>query len=130
MWNESREPVKTVRNICKRGMVVDSYWGLNQSVFGTVTIYELYGKIHREDGPARIVKYDDGEFIEEYMINGSHHRYGGPAYIDFDGQHSYYIHGSLVDDLVLTWMAERDYEWETMNEQEKWELELFMRSLG
>jgi hypothetical protein len=37
--------------------------------------YNEYDQLHREDGPA--VEYANG--IEEWWINGSRHRIGGPA---------------------------------------------------
>lgn len=58
------------------------------------------------------------------------HRYGGPAVTLENGSLLYYVHGYLVTDDANEWLAERYYVWETTNEQEKWELGIFMRSLG
>lgn len=117
-------PTKYERQVLK---IEDS-----KPISGILTAYRLShinSTLHREDGPAWSVKYDDGDYIEEYVIRGNNHRYGGPAYYDPKGYSSYFIHGECVDDIVLPWLGERGYEWETMTDVEKWELELFMRSI-
>lgn len=38
-------------------------------------------------------------------------------------------YGKNMTTKVELWLNERDYVWETMSEQEKWELEMFMRVL-
>ena len=92
--------------------------------------YELPdGSLHREDGPAYIVEYDDGEYVEEWFYDGHEHRYGGPAVQYLSGNMNYFIHGINVSVEVIDWLKEHDYEWETMSDIEKWELEMFMRSL-
>jgi len=52
--------------------------------------YKLNGKRHREDGPAVIYYYENGNIkIEYYYINGNSHRENGPADI------WYYENGSI-----------------------------------
>lgn len=85
---------------------------------------------HKEDGPAFVREYDDGTYTEAWYYENDLHRYGGPAKILRNGNKSYAVHGKYVSDEVHEWLSERYYKWETMNDQEKWELDLFMRSLG
>lgn len=97
----------------------------------TITHYALPdGRHHREDGPAWIVEYDDGAYAEEWLYNGKKHRYGGPAVTNEDNEKWYFVHGNPVNIKVAIWLSDRDYKWETMTDIEKWELEIFMRSLG
>ena len=58
---------------------------------GNVTIYQLNGKRHREDGPA--VEYANGD--KEYYINGERHRVNGPAIEYANGDKEYFISGKL-----------------------------------
>jgi hypothetical protein len=50
-------------------------------------IYDSFkraGELHREDGPACIVYYEDGTiYCEQYCINGMFHREVGPAFIKY-----------------------------------------------
>ena len=74
--------------------------------------YNLEGKLHREDGPAReyanggksyfindLRHREDGPAVEHadgykcYLINNKLHREDGPAIEDVDGYKSYYING-------------------------------------
>ena len=65
--------------------------------------YEVEGiGYHREDGPALSHVYDNGIITD---------------------------HGKFVTRKVEPWLNEHGYVWETMSDQEKWELEMFMRSL-
>jgi len=56
---------------------------------------------HREDGPALIKYYDNGNIeYEEYWINNIRHRLDGPAYIEYDETgkakyQDYYINGKF-----------------------------------
>ena len=54
--------------------------------------WKLYGKPHREDGPA--VEYQDGE--KHWFINGKHHRENGPAIEYPDGRKKWYIYGESI----------------------------------
>ena len=102
-----------------------------ETLHSTITAYRLEnGDHHREDGPAYIHEHANGDRYEAWAYNDETHRYGGPAITFEDGTHHYWIKGQGVNEAVENWLSERDYVWETMNEQEKWELELFMRSLG
>lgn len=48
------------------------------------------GQFHREDGPAEIICYDDGEtLLKAFWLNGFRHRDFGPAQI------RYYLDGSI-----------------------------------
>ena len=89
------------------------------------------GDYHREDGPAIEAKYNDGRTNAVWYYMNRLHRYGGPAFHnDFLGhRNSYHIHDRPVNGEVYAWLSERGYEWETMSEQEKWELGLFMRNM-
>lgn len=46
----------------------------------TIT-YKVYGKFHRENGPAHINMYGNGEYEKSWYINGQLHRTDGPARI-------------------------------------------------
>lgn len=51
---------------------------------------------HREDGPAVISDYIEGEDrIELWYRYGLLHRIGGPAFNDFDGEKRWYVNGVL-----------------------------------
>jgi len=55
--------------------------------------YKLNGKRHRENGPAMIWYYENGNIeIEEYYINDEYHREDGPAYI------RYYKNGNISNE--------------------------------
>lgn len=87
------------------------------------------GDCHREDGPAYMAYYPNNHTQYEWRINGKLHRYGGPS-IYMNGSHcDYWVDGRRVSEAVKEWLSERGYVWETMSEQEKWELDLFMRTL-
>lgn len=61
--------------------------------------YYINGNLHRENGPARIKYYGNGNILEEnYFIKGELHRIDGPAQIKYhsDGtitKKCYYING-------------------------------------
>lgn len=82
-------------------------------------------KLHKTQGPAAI--YGNNEY---WYDNGKRHRYGGPAISEEGKASEYYIYGARVTPRVNDWLSERGYIWEDLSEQEKWELELFMRMLG
>ena len=104
---------------------------VTQSNGGTTTVYRNeWSLFHREDGPAYFCEYDDGQYHEEWWYEGRYHRYGGPAITLDNGKHEYWIHYVNVTVSVKSWLSEREYVWETMTEQEKWELDMFMRTLG
>ena len=93
-------------------------------------LYELPdNKLHREDGPAFFRIYATGACYEAWAYNDKLHRYGGPARTYACGWKQYYIHGLEVTKEVVKWLSERGYVWDTMSDVEKWELEIFMRSL-
>ena len=95
-----------------------------------LTQYHLpNGYIHREDGPAHIEDYYNGDRHESWWYNDTLHRYGGPAIKSKKGGLVYTIHNIDVSDKVEEWLTERGYVWEKMSDVEKWELEMFMRSL-
>lgn len=106
---------------------------------GILTTYmDDQNRYHREDGPAYIEENNDGSYFEEWYYNGVRHRMGGPSitliqspgYWKESGPiHDFHIEGHTVSYNVHEWLYERNYTWETMSGQEKWELELFMRSL-
>lgn len=97
----------------------------------TYTRYQdAYGNYHREDGPAHIMRHNDGRMSVAWLYHGKYHRYGGPSIIQPSGKKSYYLHGNNVTDVVNSWLEERGYVWEDMSDIEKWELDMFMRSLG
>lgn len=98
-----------------------------------IRYYNSLGHFHREDGPAYVIEYRDGGYYEEWCENDTVHRYGGPCITDALSPNKitkeYYVHGKDVKDEVMIWLHERDYTWETMSDVEKWELDMFMRSL-
>ena len=50
---------------------------------GSIEKWILFGKFHREDGPAW-TKYKNGEIVhEEWYIDDLCHRIGGPAHIEY-----------------------------------------------
>jgi len=51
--------------------------------------YTLNGKLHRTNGPARVL--DDG--IEEWYLNGLLHREDGPARVYTNGEEEWYLNG-------------------------------------
>jgi len=53
--------------------------------------YNLYGQLHREDGPA--LEYKDGG--KEWWIHGIRHRENGPAIEYNNGTKCWYISGKL-----------------------------------
>ena len=55
---------------------------------GTV-MYQLDGKLHREDGPAVI--YLNGS--KHWWLNGKQHRIGGPAVFNADGYKAWIVNG-------------------------------------
>lgn len=105
--------------------------GVYESPYLNRTIYytEKFGLVHREDGPAIIEIFPNGSYFEAWYFNDRLQRYGGPAITHADKNVEYWVHGEQVTDTIETWLSERDYEWDTMSDIEKWELELFMRSL-
>lgn len=85
---------------------------------------------HREDGPAYIREFYDGPVQWEWWHEDDLHRYGGPSVKYRNDIFVYYVHHNDVTELVRDWLYEHDYEWETMSDVEKWELDMFMRTLG
>lgn len=85
--------------------------------------------LHREDGPAFSRTFPNGGIHEEWWYEGQMHRFGGPAMPYSNGMQPYFIYGQNVSDVVHEWLSSRGYVWATMTDIEKWELELFMRSL-
>jgi hypothetical protein len=52
--------------------------------------FDKNGRLHREDGPARICYYKNGNIKDEsYFLNGNYHRENGPARI------CYYKNGNI-----------------------------------
>lgn len=88
-------------------------------------------EFHREDGPAYIIKYKDGFWREVWYYENIRHRYGGPAVTTRNGAnlYYYYVHDKYVTNEVEEWLLDNGYIWEDMSDVEKWELDLFMRSL-
>ena len=86
--------------------------------------------LHREDGPALIVEYDDGRVDEAWYFKDHLHRYGGPCATSIKGTNIFCVYGKMCINEVEEWLSEHGYVWETMSDIEKWELELFMRCLG
>lgn len=84
---------------------------------------------HCDDGPAYIREFEDGIIHTKWFHQDKLHRYDGPAVTNSDDDLGYYINNRNVTDIVKEWLAERNYTWETMSDIEKWELELFTRSL-
>lgn len=98
------------------------------------TTYVLPNNLwHREDGPAFFRKYQDGRCIEKWFVNGLLHKFGGPSiiltYVESSAAHRYCVYGNDVTDEVEQWSEKQDYDLEDLSDIEKWELELFMRSL-
>ena len=83
--------------------------------------------LHRIGGPAFFREYGD-DTIEAWCENNEYHRYGGPAITMSGGKHEYWIRDKNVTDIVDEWLYDHEYEWESMTDIEKWELDLFMRS--
>ena len=101
-----------------------------ETLHSTTTAYRLEnGDHHREDGPAYVFEHDNGDRYEAWAYNDKIHRYGGPARTFANGRKQYYIHGLEVTKKVEAWLSDMGYDWETMSDIEKWELEMFMRSL-
>jgi hypothetical protein len=74
------------------------------------------GKLHREDGPARI--YQDGS--QEWYLRGKRHRLNGPAVICEDGTEEWW-----VDDLKLGFGVEGFYAlWDRLNGEQREDLTL------
>ena len=98
------------------------------------TIYKKAdGSFHREDGPTHIRVYDNKDYYENWYYESKAHRYGGPALIGITRDytfHEFWIHGLEVTEEVETWLTDMGYVWGSMSEQEEWELDMFMRSLG
>ena len=56
--------------------------------------YFVYGDFHREDGPAATIWFEDGKLsAEKYFVNGLFHRLDGPAEI-------YYFENGDVEDEI------------------------------
>ena len=54
----------------------------------------IRGKLHREDGPALINQDKNGEiYHQRYYINGKLHREDGPAVLSKDRKGEYYLRG-------------------------------------
>lgn len=89
--------------------------------------------MHREDGPARILRYDNGAYHEYWRNQSKKHRYGGPAEIlkDANGDTNYlfYVNNKNVTIDVDNWLSDMGYVWDKMDDIELWELEMFMKSL-
>lgn len=85
--------------------------------------------LHREDGPAYVFEHDNGDRYEVWAYNDKIHRYGGPARTSEPYLKEYWIHDIEVTKEVEEWLSERNYVWKNMSDIEKWELEIFMRSL-
>lgn len=54
---------------------------------------------------------------------------GEPTVIHLDDMLYYWANNRDLTSAVEKWLKERGYVWKKMSEQEKWELDLFMRSL-
>lgn len=77
--------------------------------FGEYSSDKLYFQLYDD-------QYEcDGYPTVYYFMPLSRNRYG--------------INHEDVTDLVQKWLSDMGYEWGSMSDQEKWELELFMRSL-
>lgn len=70
--------------------------GQKHRIYGPAYISEVYsikewyrnGKLHREDGPAVVLKKS-----EIWFLNGKKHRIGGPAVTSKGGPNGYWING-------------------------------------
>lgn len=103
---------------------------INAGIDVTITTYTLpNGIFHRDDGPAFIEENHDGTYMEEWYNRNKYHRIGGPAVTYRDGSHGYWIYDRDVNDDVKPWLESRNYAWDNMSDIEKWELEIFMKSL-
>ena len=101
-----------------------------ETLHSTTTAYRVEnGDHHREDGPAYVFEHDNGHRYEEWAYNDKIHRYGGPARTSGPYLKEYWIHDIEVTKEVEEWLSERNYVWKNMSDIEKWELEIFMRSL-
>lgn len=63
--------------------------------FGNITMYQKYGGLHNDRGPAYI---DSDEQIVQYYRYGKLHRTDGPAYINkTHGYHKWYLNGKYYE---------------------------------
>lgn len=75
-----------------------------------IILYKKYGRLHREDGPAKIIYYKHGtKSYEEYLKNGESHREDGPAYVEYDPD-------GLIRDCIFVWKGERVGFWELFDQ--------------
>jgi hypothetical protein len=88
-------------------------------------IWYLNDELHREDGPARI--WSNG--TQDWYLNGKLHRENGPAIIWADGSQVWFINGKNITDEVNKWFDDYNLIYETMDEEEKWYLIFYIRSL-
>jgi len=69
--------------------------------------YWINNKLHREDGPAVIVYYEDGQIKRiEYWVNNQLHKLDGPAFIWYKEngtveEESYFVDGKRYFDIFL-----------------------------
>jgi len=91
--------LKNTFDNCTKYVIMSSLTGgTNMSITYEVTVskesteWRLNGKLHREDGPARI--WADGS--KSWWIHGNQHREDGPAYEGADGSTWWYTHGVSV----------------------------------
>ena len=72
----------------------------NADGVATEEFYYRNGKVHREEGPAHVVRNPDGSTFEAYYRNGGLHREDGPAIVrrkaDGSAAQEYYRNGQLV----------------------------------
>lgn len=95
-----------------------------------VTVYyNDKNNLHREIGPAYIYEDKSGRIAMSWYHDQLLHRYDGPAAIERDGEHGYWIHGKEVTEEVKTWMKKQGYDFPKIEYHEKWKLEKFMRQL-
>lgn len=75
----------------------ENFSGQAKTKFPLAMNWYVNGKLHREDGPARI--FDD-QTIVIWAYKGMYHRIGGPAIVYIDDRlcdNLYYIHGHQYD---------------------------------
>jgi hypothetical protein len=111
------------------------YWYLNGKWHredGPAVIYSdghqewwVNGKCHREDGPAVI----GSNGYQEWWVNGKCHREDGPARIWVDGRQEWWVNREPITNEVNKWFNDYNLTYETMDEEEKWCLIFYIRSL-
>jgi len=91
-----------------RQHIIKLHTRISVIIFGCCTIYTVFGKRHREDGPA-ITRADGTQW---WYYNGKKHRVGGPAIMYANGRQYWYYNGKLhcVDSPAII-RADGTQEW-------------------